>query len=198
MGMSFSKLIRKETLKVLDEWLKEREGAIVSLKAEIRKISEDLKKLKDDLSEIQQATIKVPVEEHIFHSQHFQTALEQVTSMAMQILAVPRQALRATLPSLKGTVTPEKPFEIIIDERTLILLAGLKTTYKGEEPSLYLMQIGDRLTKPFPVDKETKQVIFLQYYLIKPMYMFRLRQTEGSGTLNFSLIGATITTWSGL
>jgi hypothetical protein len=196
--MGFSKLIRKETLKVLDEWLKEREGAIVGLNAEIRKISEDLKKLKDDLSEIQQATIKVPVEEHIFHSQHFQAALEQVTRMAMQILVVPRQALRATLPSIKGTVTPEKPFEIIIDERTLILLAGLKTTYKGEEPSLYVMRIGDRLTKPFPVDKETKQVIFLQYYLIKPMYTFCLHQTEGSGTLNFSLIGATITTWGGL
>jgi hypothetical protein len=196
--MGFNKLIRKETLKVLDEWLKEREGVIVSLNAEMRKISEDLKKLKDDISEIQQATIKVPVEEHIFHSQHFQTALEQATYTAMQILEVPRQALRATLPSLKGTVTPEKPFETIIDEQTLILLAGLKTTYKGKEPSVYVMQIGGRLTKPFPVDKETKQVIFLQYYLIKPMFALRLRQTEGSGTLNFSLIGAAITTWSGL
>lgn len=38
MGMGFSKLIRKETLKVLDEWLKEREGAIVGLNAEIKGI----------------------------------------------------------------------------------------------------------------------------------------------------------------
>jgi len=165
---------------------------------DLREITAELKKLKTEISEIQHITMKVPVEEYIFHSEHFQTALKQATCIAMQHLGSPRELLRISLPSLKGTVTPDKPFETVINDRELILLAGLKTAYNGKNHALYEMQIADKYSKPFPIDKDTKQVIFLNYYLLQPDYLFRLRQTEGSGTLKFSLIGAAITLWTGL
>jgi len=182
----------------LDKWLKQREEKIKDLEENLRTITTELNRVKNEVSELQHITMKVPIEEYIFHSPHFRIALEEATDRAMEIFKFQRDMLKANLPSLKGTVTSEKPFQTYINSEELILLAGLKTAYNGNDFALYEMAIAGKHSKPFVIDKETKQVIFLKYYTLYPDEFFELIQIEGTGTLKFSLIGASITPWSGL
>lgn len=194
--------LRKRISEVLDKWFIEQKSDIQVLNNDISSLTTEIGDLRQMVEEIQQITMKTqfPIEEYIFDSRRFQASLDHVKSRAKQRWLT-SENLQPRTSNLNGTVTQDEPFECIISERFMIVMAGLKTKYLPDTPedqARYRMQISDRRSPPFLVNSETKHVIFLRHYFLDEEYMFSIRQIEGSGTLKFSLIGATLSRYNDL
>lgn len=181
--------------KELDAWLEERDWKIDNERDKICILNHKVKLLKDTISEIEHITLKVPVEEYLLNSERFQGAIKSAKKRALQHWAIPKSfLLEPSLSSLRGTVTKKTPFECIINERMMIVMAGLKVRYNRKDQALYRMTIADRHWRPFVVGLETQQIIFPLPHLLDEDTRFSIRKLEGLGTLTFNVIGEVITT----
>lgn len=194
------KWINKKVTHFLDEWVIKNTERIDDLKGITDSAENSLLKLQKQLEEIETLTLRVPIEDYVFNTATFQRALHEVFNYASQIWNLSPQNIKAFLPETHGEVSRHKPFEMLADDGEFILIAGLRTERrsKSTKTALYRLTVADRWGKPFPVHKETKQVIFLAYYLVRPDCYFRIEQMEGPGVLRFSIIGAKISRWNGL
>jgi len=192
---SFRGWFKNKVREALEELLREKNMDVDSLKSKVSLLRGMVDDLKKQVSEFKIAT-RVPVEAIIYNSQSFKWSLESALEIAKYELDLPKELLRTSLPSIAGTVKRDEPFETLVEDR-VILIAGLKTDYDGKQ-GLFYMEIGGRRTRPFLIDRDTKEVVFLNHYVVKPGQYFYIVQKEGDGTLRFSLIGAEISRWMGL
>lgn len=185
--------IRKKVREEWNKWLMEQTGQLTDLGNKLYELQQQLSHVHLQIAELETIKMKVPIEEYILNSKRFETSLQEAHERARQIWPYNRD-LESFLPTITGTVGPNQPFECIINEHFIVVVAGLKTRYVSEQgdEALYRMQIADRWTRPFSVDVETRQVIFLKPYVLSEEQFFSIRQNAGTGTLNFSVIGATI------
>jgi len=185
----------KKLYKGLDYWLKDREEILANDANNIDILDKKIKSLTDTISEIEHITLKVPVEEYLLNSERFQGAMKSAKNRALQNWGVPESfLLEPSLSSLRGTVTKKTPFECIINERMMIVMAGLKVRYNRKDQALYRMTIADRHWRPFVVGPETQQIIFPLPHLLDEDTRYSIRKLEGLGTLTFNVIGEVITT----
>lgn len=185
--------IKKKVRSAMVEWLTRNKGLIDHQKQETEELKRKVSLLESEIEEIQQINMKVPIEEYIYNSDRFQSSLKEVGN---HVEAEWGQQIKFSLPNLNGTITQNEAFECTINEDVMIVMAGLKTRYfpenEVEDKASYQMEIGDTRIRPFLIDAETRHVVFLKPFLLKGEYIFLIRQTEGRGTLEFSLIGATL------
>ena len=189
----FKKRLNKE----LDLWLKEHEGILaIDAGKEVDALNEKVKSLTDTISEIEHITLKVPIEEYLLNSERFQGSMKSLKNYALKKWDLPSEyPLREpSLSNLHGTVTEKTPFKCLINERTMIMMAGLKVRYDGKDQALYSVRVRDQTLRPFVVGPETQQIIFPLFYLLEEEYCFAIIKLEGLGNLMFSIIGEVITT----
>lgn len=194
------KIVAHQLDQKLDQKLKDKEGTLIQLNANAQSLRAHLETIKNDISALETIRLRVPIEDYIMRSTIFQNAMNEGRMYASADFAplTLKYGLKEVLPSIKGEVTLKKPFSIITGENDTTVLVGLKTRYKGQDQGLFEMQIADRRSKPFVIDQKDQQILFLKAFIIRPEYLFELKQLEGKGQLSFSLLGATITKWKGL
>lgn len=184
--------IKRRVQRSLNEWFVEREEDLQILERKISEVQEVLSAIRSQISELEAVKLKVPIEEYVLNSKRFRASLQEAHKLAHEIWPYPH--LESFPSTITGIVGQNQSFESVINERFIVVIAGLKTRYVSEQDheALYDMQIADRRTRPFRVDVETQQVIFLKPKIVSEEQFFSIRQNQGTGTLNFSVIGATI------
>lgn len=187
--------IAKKIDKQLKSWLDEKEKGLLRLSLEKDRLQAALDDLSSIIAEIEPVCLKIPVEEYLINSNRFQFVLEDVKKRAMRNWGVPEAALtEPNLSSIHGIVTKKKPFQCTINPHVTTLMIGLKVYYNRKDHGKFLIKIGSRYLRAVIIGQETQQVVFPSLRLLEEDMYFEIKKLEGSGTLKFSVIGATITT----
>lgn len=194
--------------KVLEVWMKSGYEKIAELTALSKTAQENLidlqsqvEGLKTQVAEIGTIPLRVPIDPSvaILKNAEFMQALEAgFHEAALEFAPYQKRDFTQTFPSIKGEVSKGNEFQAVVDDKELIVLAGLKTKYSGRDQALIQVIMRDIRSKPFVVDADTKVIIFPRYRSIPPESYFGLQMIEGGGKLRFSLIGISITPWRGL
>ena len=91
-----------------------------------------------------------------------------------------------------GEVALNEPFQLIIDERQYLILAGLRTNYSGSDHCKIEIIADGMICSPFLLDSITRYLIFFKPLIWRPEKCFDMRMQSGQGKLQFTCVGATL------
>lgn len=93
---------------------------------------------------------------------------------------------------MTGTVSGKNRFVKKMDQTEYLIMQALRTYYHGSDMCKIQIVVGGVETVPFILTKRTAYLVFTNPFIFRPDTVFELRVLEGSGTLEFTCIGAAI------